>query len=95
MKKLENYIPVNNIGIAGLFATLIERIGDIAIYLRDDDIYETGIVKVALAEKIFGKEYPKRELYFSNEDFGSTAYTSNSLKRSFFHMKLLQKRNRK
>ena len=31
-------------------------------------------IKVSKAAEVFGKEYPEREVYPSNEDFGHTAW---------------------
>jgi len=36
--------------------------------------YEVFLIKTRPAEKIFGKQYPEREVFPSNETFGKTAW---------------------
>lgn len=62
------------VGIPGLTAKLIKRTDKKAIYLRWDDAYEVFRIKIAEASDVFGKSYPRREIYPGNEDFGSTAW---------------------
>ena len=45
-----------------------------AMYKSDDGFYEVFIIKVRPKEEIKGKEYPEREVYPGNEDFGKTAW---------------------
>lgn len=82
MKRLEKTVSVRNTGILGLTATLVKREGMAAIYLRDDGVYEVGIIKVAKPKEIFGEKYPMREVYWGNEDFGKIASTTNSKERA-------------
>lgn len=77
MEKLGEIISVRGTGIKNLKAHLIKREGNVAMYLRTDDIYETGIVKISKAEILFGASYPERETYWSNEDFGSYALATH------------------
>lgn len=62
------------VGIPGLTANLLMRTDQKAIYYRWDDVYEVFRIKIAEAAEIFGKSYPKREVYPGNEDFGKTAW---------------------
>jgi hypothetical protein len=79
MEKLTNKIKVTGVGIPGLTATLQKRTGNVAMYLRDDGYYEVGIIIIS-PENTFpdGTHYPEREVYFSNEQFGKTAFTTKS-----------------
>ena len=75
MQKLQQTLEVRGTGIPGLKATLVERTDKKAIYLRSDDVYEVFYVQVSPEEMQFGKLYPERETYPSNEDFGKMAWT--------------------
>jgi len=70
------------IGSSGVNAHLIKRTKRVAMYLRDDGYYEVGKIKISEAEIVFGKEYPDREIYWSNEDIGNIAKTTSDLKRA-------------
>lgn len=61
-------------GIANLTATLLKREGRLCMYKRSDDVFEVFLVIVHPAEHLFGKDYPAREVYPGNEDFGHTAW---------------------
>jgi hypothetical protein len=65
---------LNGVGIPGMTATLIKRTEKKAMYRRWDDVWEVFRIKVVKEKTIFGKTYPKREVYPGNEDFGSTAW---------------------
>ncbi len=60
-----------------IYARLVERNEFKAIYLRDDGVYEWFYRKQAAPAKIYGKDYPAREIYPSNEDFGSIAWNTH------------------
>ena len=77
--RLGTNIKIEGTGIENLTTKLIKRDGQAAIYLRDDGNYEVGNIKIKKAAVIFGKKYPTREVYWSNEDFGSIAETTRSL----------------
>jgi len=62
------------VGIPGLTAKLLHRTEQKAIYERSDLHYEVFRVKIAEATEIFGKTYPRRELYPTNENFGQWAW---------------------
>jgi len=64
---------LNGVGIPGMTATLVERTDKKAIYSRWDDVWEVFRIKVCPEKTMFGKTYPRREAYPSNEDFGATA----------------------
>lgn len=96
---LPKTVPMRGVGIPGLKSRLLERIGKKALYRRDDGIYEVFEVKVKEATTLFGRSYPKREAYPTNEDFGYTAecfssyeaakrYYDNYMKRSLKGIKL-------
>ena len=48
------------------------------MYKRWDNIYEVFRIKVSKEKTMFGKTYPKREVYPGNEDFGKTAWCFNN-----------------
>ena len=62
------------VGIPGLSAKLIERTEREALYYRWDDVWEVFRIKISPEAEIYGKKYPKRETYPSNEDFGRIAW---------------------
>jgi len=78
MQKLEKEIKVRGTGIPELTAELMERTEKKAIYHRSDDIWEVFRIKIRKAEEEFGKQYPEREVYPGNEDFGQTAWCFNN-----------------
>jgi hypothetical protein len=82
MKKLEEKVEITGTGIPNLTATLIERTRQKAIYLRSDDIYEVFKIKIHPPAELYGRSYPEREAYPSNEDFGKTAWTYTSLEKA-------------
>ena len=44
--------------------------------------YEVFIIKTRAEEKQFGKVYPAREVFPSNEDFGATAWSCRTLEKA-------------
>lgn len=75
MKVLENTVIKN-----GFTYNLICRTDKYALYEqidRDGLIagHEMGLLKQAKAKLVFDKEMPDREVFFSNEDFGVTAWS--------------------
>lgn len=75
MKRLENKVSISGTGIKNLTAKLIKRVDNKACYLRSDGVYEVFRIGTAPEEVVFGANYPEREVYPSNEDFGKTAWT--------------------
>jgi hypothetical protein len=73
MKKLEEVIQIKGLGMS-MKTTLVKRTKKKAMYLRDDMIYEVFRIKVSPPKTMFGKDYPEREVYPGNEDFGSWAW---------------------
>lgn len=73
VKKLDDEVKITGVGFSTT-STLLDRRGDICLYKRSDDVYEVFKVKVSPEREIFGKLYPERETYPSNEDFGKTAF---------------------
>jgi hypothetical protein len=63
------------VGIPNLTAKLVIRNDKKALYLRSDNVFEVFKIKVSEANEIFGRQYPKREVYPCNEDFGVSAWT--------------------
>ena len=82
MEKLAKKIKVKGTGISGLTSTLVKREEKKAIYLRSDGYYEAFKIKIQEAGEIFGREYPKKETYPNNEDFGSIGICTSSLKQA-------------
>jgi hypothetical protein len=78
MQKLDSVVKISGTGIAGLTATLVERTKRKAMYLRSDGCYEVFKIRIAKACTIEDREYPEREVYPSNEDFGKFAWAFNS-----------------
>lgn len=69
MQKLEKIVKNN-----GTIHTQLERTEKAAIYETGRGDFEVFKIKTAPAQEIYGKEYPEREVYPSNEDFGSIAW---------------------
>ncbi len=44
--------------------------------------YEVVQIKVAPPERMFGKDYPEREVYPGNEEWGSIAWSCSMLERA-------------
>jgi hypothetical protein len=65
---------LNGVSIPGMTATLVERTDKKAMYKRWDDVYEVFRIKIVNEKTVFGKTYPRHEVYPGNEDFGSTAW---------------------
>jgi hypothetical protein len=76
----ESVSGLNGVGIPGLSAKLIMRTDKKALYKRSDDVWEVFLIKIDEACHVFGKSYPRREVYPGNEDFGKTAYCYNDEK---------------
>ena len=74
MKQLENEYTAHN-----RVHKLVKRTDKVAMYKSDDGVVEVFKIKTAPAQEIYGKEYPDREIFCNDEDFGKIAfcYTSN------------------
>jgi hypothetical protein len=65
----------------GLSYRLVDRLDNLAlvqVFGGDFDYprgYEVHKVRVRKAESVFGKAYPEHEIYASNEEFGSYAWS--------------------
>lgn len=79
IKRLGTEIEIKGTGIRGLTAKLVKRDGQTVIYLRSDGYYEIGNIKIDGAKEVFGKKYPVREVYFSNDDFGTVAKIARNM----------------
>jgi len=77
MKKLEKEIHIKGLGMP-MRTVLVKRTAKKAMYLRDDMIYEVFKIKVSPPKSMFGKDYPEREVYPGNEDFGVWAWCFNN-----------------
>lgn len=77
---LPERLPLKGLGIRNLEAKLVDREGDTCFYKRSDGYYEVFIVKVRKASKVYGKDYPDREIYPGNEEFGQRAWCFRSFK---------------
>lgn len=73
MQKLKNIITINSTGTQ-MNTTLVKRDENICMYRRDDEVYEVFKVTQAQPFTKFGLNYPLREKYPSNSDFGLTAW---------------------
>jgi len=78
IKRLEKVIKYNS-----YIYTQIAKGRKSFVYQQANDAgnivaYEIFRKKIAKARKIFSNEYPKRELWPQNEDFGKWAWTYNS-----------------
>ena len=74
-EKLPEVVEISGTGIPGLTAKCVKRTDKKALYYRNDNVYEVFRVIIAEATEIFGRKYPRKENYPSNEDFGKTAWT--------------------
>lgn len=77
---MDKEIIVKGTGIPNLITRLVKRTDKVAMYKRTDGYYEVGIIKVNPAANLFGRDYPERETYWSNEDFGTIAKTTKNLR---------------
>lgn len=83
MLKLQNELTVSGVGSPAPTATKLKEKENIYLYQRSDsNVFEVFIAKTAKQGEVFGKEYPERELYPCNEDFGKTAWCYNSLEKA-------------
>jgi hypothetical protein len=73
-ERLPEVVEIGTIGIPGMTATLVRRTDKKAMYKRWDGTIEVFRVKIKEEGEVFGKTYPKREVYPQNEDFGSFAW---------------------
>ncbi len=77
--------PVRHTGISKLTTKLLKREGAVCLFIRNDKYYEIGTVKHALKDYTFpgGNRIEKGdESYFTNEDFGQTAWTTKNFERA-------------
>ncbi len=84
MKRLGEKTKVRGTGISGLTSTLIKRTEHVAMYLRSDGYYETGIIKITKEDTLMpnGKIILAGEHYWGNEDFGDYAKTTSNKERA-------------
>lgn len=73
MQKLEKNVKLRGVG-KNVTATQIMNDGSVYVYKRSDDVYEVFIAEVRKEEEVYGVMYPEREIYPSNENFGSNAF---------------------
>ncbi len=74
IERLPDEVQVRGKGIPDLTARLIERHNQLCLYERSDFVFEVFFVRVQKEAEIFGREYPTKELYPGNEDFGVMAW---------------------
>ena len=79
IERLPDEVQVRGTGIPDLTARLIERHNQLCMYERSDFVFEVFFVRVQKEAEIFGREYPTKEVYPSNEDFGATAWCYKDL----------------
>lgn len=82
MTLLETTLKLSGLGQGHVEAKQIKRVNNICLYQRTDDIYEVFIPKILPAGDVFGKSYPERESYPSNEDFGRTAWCYKNIEQA-------------
>jgi hypothetical protein len=85
--RLSDVVKVNGTGGSKITAAKLNRVGEVCLYKRSDGPLEVFLVKVVPEGEMFGKMYPEREVYPSNEDFGHSAWCFTSLEaaESKFH----------
>ena len=71
---LPDVITEMAIGIPQMTAKCVKRTDKKAMYYRWDNVWEVFRIKIKEKGEVFGRSYPKREVYPGNEDFGSTAW---------------------
>lgn len=79
-ERLPDEVFPEGTGVHGLSARLIKRQGKLCMYERSDHVFEVFIVKIQKACEMFGRTYPKKEVYPSNESFGVNAWCYNDKK---------------
>ena len=88
MRRLKTKEDTKGIGRA-VKANYVNRDGNVCMYHRSDGPYEVFIAQVRSKEVIGGREYPEREVYPSNEDFGKSAWCYTERKRAEDKFKIL------
>lgn len=73
-ERLPEVVDLAGTRIPGLTATLIKRGENKALYYRWDCVWEVIRIKKMRAVHTFGKDYPAREVYPGNEEFGAIAW---------------------
>lgn len=86
MKKLDKVIRKN-----GFVYELMKRNKYVAIYKQEDTGYEVFLIRVGKAENIKGREYPEREVFPFNEDFGEFAWSYRKYEQALEKYKYLNK----
>ncbi len=81
MERLSDKVQVRGVG-RDVSSSFVKRNGKVCLYQRSDGPYEVFLVGILPEELIMGKPYPEREVYPSNEDFGSTAWCFTDFKRA-------------
>lgn len=69
----------------------VKRTDKKAMYISDDGVIEVFKVKIDKEGEIFGKKYPKREHYPTNEDFGKIAWCFTNMDRANMRYDSLRK----
>lgn len=68
--------------------------GTEAIYYQMDGErmvgFEVGRIKKVSAATVFGKDYPEREVFWSNEDFGQIAWFTTTAQKAYDIMRQIQ-----
>ena len=73
-EKLPEVVAGFPVGIPDISAKLVKRTKKKAMYYRWDNVWEVFRIKINEPTSLFGRSYPRREVYPSNEDFGRTAW---------------------
>lgn len=73
MEYLNTTVKLSGLGQA-IESTQLQKHDNIYLYQREDNTYEVFTARVAQAGMVFNVEYPEREVYPNNEDFGKSAW---------------------
>lgn len=79
MQQLESKVKLSGLNLGHIESVLVQRQDNLCLYKRSDDIYEVFYPNKLPEGNVFGKHYPEREGYPSNEDFGRTAWCYTKL----------------
>lgn len=89
MQKLQDQIELKGLN-QKVTSTLIQRHQNLCLYKRSDNIWEVFYPNHNKEGLLFGKHYPERESYPSNEDFGKTAWCYTSEEKAWLKFEQLK-----
>ena len=71
---LDEVVPIKGLGKNNVLSRLLKREKGVCLYERSDRVWEVFRPRVKIPKVVFGKSYPRREVYPGNEDFGDDAF---------------------